>query len=538
MERNVLHSSILSGAFSIIFQVLCRILTFAINAFIVRNVGRDVLGIMNVRLLLLESTLLFLSREAFNRAGLSATTQQRSKCSWAQLINQMWLTAPTCIVISIPCVYTWLHLLSPVEEQYKVQYQFGCYAMALSCIVELCAEAPSFVTQVFCFVRVRIVLNTLHILVRSAVFLWIVINDKNVAINAFAIAQLMSTATIIFGNYGFFYFYIRRLNQHKGQSDMKDFPFKKLTEFFPGVMKNEDKFFNSELQILTLSFVKQGVLKQILTEGEKYVMSVSPVLNFSEQATYDVVNNLGSLAARFIFRPIEESSYFFFTQTIARDVDLYKQKRESVVQAANVLHNLSLAVTSIGLLALTFGQSYSHTLLLLYGGADFVAGGLPEKLLQWHCLAIYFLAINGITEGYMFATNTSRDIDKYNYLMAIFSVSFLILSYILTSFLGPVGFIFANCVNMFCRICYSTHFIYRQYQPTDLMPLKGLLPGKWFIFTLLISGLFCKYVSSSSILIHLLYGFLSVFCCLLVWTMENRELVKLGWRYGQRIKND
>lgn len=56
-------------------------------------------------------------------------------------------------------------------------------------------------------------------------------------------------------------------------------------------------------------------------------MSVSPVLNFSEQATYDVVNNLGSLAARFIFRPIEESSYFFFTQTIARDVDLYKQKR-------------------------------------------------------------------------------------------------------------------------------------------------------------------------------------------------------------------
>ncbi|XP_014097977.2 man(5)GlcNAc(2)-PP-dolichol translocation protein RFT1 isoform X1 [Bactrocera oleae] len=538
MERNVLHSSILSGAFSIIFQVLCRILTFAINAFIVRNVGRDVLGIMNVRLLLLESTLLFLSREAFNRAGLSATTQQRNKCSWAQLINQMWLTSPTCIVICIPCVYTWLHLLTPVEEKYNAQYQFGCYAMALSCIVELCAEAPSFVTQVFCFVRVRIVLNTLHILVRSAVFLWIVINDKSVAINAFAIAQLMSTATIIIGNYGFFYFYIRRLNQNKKQNDMKDFPFTKLSEFFPGVMKNEDKFFNSELQILTLSFVKQGVLKQILTEGEKYVMSVSPVLNFSEQATYDVVNNLGSLAARFIFRPIEESSYFFFTQTIARDVDLYKQKRESVVQTEKVLHNLSLAVTSIGLLALTFGQSYSHTLLLLYGGVDFVAGGLPEKLLRWHCLAIYFLAINGITEGYMFATNTSRDIDKYNYLMAIFSVSFLILSYILTSFLGPVGFIFANCINMFCRICYSTHFIYRQYQPTGLMPLKGLLPGKWFIITLLITGLFCKYVSSSSILVHLLYGFLSVSCCLLVWFMENSDLVKLGWRYGQRIKND
>lgn len=76
-----------------------------------------------------------------------------------------------------------------------------------------------------------------------------------------------------------------------------------------------------------MSFVKQGVLKQILTEGEKYVMSMSPVLSFSEQATYDVVNNLGSLAARFIFRPIEESSYFYFTQTLARDVPLAKQDK-------------------------------------------------------------------------------------------------------------------------------------------------------------------------------------------------------------------
>lgn len=76
-----------------------------------------------------------------------------------------------------------------------------------------------------------------------------------------------------------------------------------------------------------LSFAKQGVLKQVLTEGEKYVMSVSPVLSFSEQATYDIVNNMGSMAARFIFRPIEDSSYFYFTQTIARDVQLNKQNR-------------------------------------------------------------------------------------------------------------------------------------------------------------------------------------------------------------------
>lgn len=43
------------------------------------------------------------------------------------------------------------------------------------------------------------------------------------------------------------------------------------------------------------------------------------------QGSYDIVNNLGSLAARFIFRPIEDSAYFYFTQTIERDNSLNNQ---------------------------------------------------------------------------------------------------------------------------------------------------------------------------------------------------------------------
>ncbi len=67
---------------------------------------------------------------------------------------------------------------------------------------------------------------------------------------------------------------------------------------------------------LTWGFFKQGVLKQLLTEGERYVMTVFSVLTFTEQGVYDVVNNLGSLAARFLFLPIEESSYFYFAQVL------------------------------------------------------------------------------------------------------------------------------------------------------------------------------------------------------------------------------
>ncbi|XP_034663343.1 protein RFT1 homolog [Drosophila subobscura] len=328
-------------------------------------------------------------------------------------------------------------------------------------------------------------------------------------------------------------------NWEEVNKHMEDFPFTRISEFLPGVMYDPiGKFFNRELQTLTLSFVKQGVLKQILTEGEKYVMSVSPVLSFGEQATYDVVNNLGSMAARFIFRPIEDSSYFYFTQTISRDTRLAKQPQEQVRQASSVLNNLLLSVSSIGLLAFTFGQSYSYPVLLLYGGPDFVAGGLPQSLLQWHCLAIYLLSVNGISEGYMFATNTSRDIDKYNYLMAIFSVSFLVLSYILTGIFGPVGFIFANCINMLGRILYSTYYIRQQYQPLSLNPLQGLKPAKLFGVTLIISGIICYWYQSAALFTHLGIGLMAGIACLLAWALAHRDLVRLAWRYGRRIKID
>lgn len=84
-------------------------------------------------------------------------------------------------------------------------------------------------------------------------------------------------------------------------ADMHDFPFKSIVEMLPGFMRNVDKPLNKDLCVLTVSFAKQCVVKQILTEGERYVMTISPILTFSEQSIYDIVNNLGSLAARLVF---------------------------------------------------------------------------------------------------------------------------------------------------------------------------------------------------------------------------------------------
>ncbi|XP_013118455.1 protein RFT1 homolog [Stomoxys calcitrans] len=555
MSRNILKSSLLSAILNMAFQIFCRLLTFAINIFMVRNIGRDVLGIINVRLLLLESTIIFLSREAISRASLSASsTKQLKKCSWAQLINQQWLTIPTCLCISMICVQIWLHIMLAIEDDIqRQQYNKACYAVALACLIEFCAEAPVFVSQVFCFVKLKVVMSTLQILVRSTVFLWLVFNlDASRAIHYFAIAQIASALMVVFGYYGFYHFYIVRLKEyketrkkhadnteyHKLFENMDDFEFMGVTDLLPGVMlKKKENAINKDLFTFTLSFAKQTFVKQILTEGEKYVMSFTPGLTFSEQATYDIVNNLGSLAARFIFRPIEDSSYFYFTQSIARDVKLENQEKAKISEASKVLENLLLGITSIGLLGLTFGQNFSHALLYLYGGANFVADALPEKLLRCHCIAIYFLAINGITEGYMFATNTAKQIDKYNYIMGIFSIIFIVMSFVLTRIFGPVGFIIANCINMLCRICSSCKYIWDQFKPVEHKPLRGLKPGTLFSIGLIIAYGICYYSKLKfSLQLHLLVGVFSGMFVLLLWAFENKSLAKQVWSYKTKVK--
>lgn len=275
------------------FQILCRCLTFGINSYVIRIVDRNALGIMNIRLLLLESTLLFVSREAVRRATLSSTAQPNDKHIWPHIINQLWLTYVykntfgfipkllellstdsvdvhlflfrsiqihrllICCIFSGPCLYIWLNVLSTVDVAYYDQYKFGCISIVVSCIIELLAEAHTFIAQVFCFVKLRVVLDTLNILVRSVLFLWIVMRDPGQAIFAFSIAQIGSTVAYVVGYYVYFIYYFDEANKQRAQikraedddiGDDKDdrqqkhsddlIPLNSIKQLLPGVLHN------------------------------------------------------------------------------------------------------------------------------------------------------------------------------------------------------------------------------------------------------------------------------------------------------------
>lgn len=107
---------------------------------------------------------------------------------------------------------------------------------------------------------------------------------------------------------------------------------------------------------------------------------------------------------------------------------------------------------------------------------------------------------------------------------------FLLLSYQLTAFFGPVGFILANCTNMMLRIVYSYAYIRRQYQHVQLNPLDGIKPSKGFLICLIVSGIICK-VSENRLLQHTIIGHIgiggaAVAVVLAIWSYENRELIR------------
>ncbi|XP_003789541.1 protein RFT1 homolog [Otolemur garnettii] len=417
-SQEVLGQAARLASSGLLMQVLFRLITFVLNAFILRFLSKEIVGVVNVRLTLLYSTTIFLAREAFRRACLSGDTQR----DWSQTLNLLWLTVPLGVFWSLFLGWIWLQLLEVPDPNIVPYYGTGVVLFGLSAVVELLGEPFWVLAQAHMFVKLKVVAESLSVILKSILTAFLVLWLPHWGLYIFSLAQA---------------------------------------------------FVNWKEAKLTWSFFKQSFLKQILTEGERYVMTFLNVLNFGDQGVYDIVNNLGSLVARLIFQPVEESFYIFFAKVLEREKDAKLQKQEDVAVAAMVLEFLLKLALLAGLTITVFGFAYSQLALDIYGGVMLSSGSGPV-LLRSYCIYVLLLAINGVTECFTFAAMSKEEVDRYNFTMLALSFSFLVLSYILTYWCGSVGFILANCFNMAIRITQSLFFIHCYYRGSPYRPLAGL----------------------------------------------------------------
>ncbi|XP_061543966.1 protein RFT1 homolog isoform X2 [Phycodurus eques] len=395
----------------------------------------------------------------------------------------------------------WLWLLEAPDPQAVPFYGPGVVLFALAGVQELLAEPLWVLAQAHMFVRLKVVAESLAMLAKCSMTVVLVVSAREWGLYIFSAAHLVYTGVLVLC----YAVYFLRFLPSKEATE-RNFPLRNIGDLMPHTV-NGEPLLDWTMARLTWSFFKQSFLKQILTEGERYVMTFLNVLSFGDQGVYDIVNNLGSMVARFIFLPIEESFYIFFAKVLERGRDVKSQKQEDVGVAADVLQCLLKLVLVIGLIIAVFGYAYSGLALDIYGGSLLSSGAGPS-LLQCYSCYVLLLAVNGVTECFVFAAMSQEEVDKYNLVMLALSASFLFLSYMLTWWAGSVGFILANCLNMALRITHSVVYIRRYFLSSPWKPLRGLLPSPLLCLALAVSAA-VTVVSES------------VFCCDGGWLLRS-----------------
>ncbi|KAF0287912.1 Protein RFT1 [Amphibalanus amphitrite] len=284
------------------------------------------------------------------------------------------------------------------------------------------------------------------------------------------------------------------------------------------------------------------MLKQLLTEGERYLMTAFHLLDFSEQGLYDVVANLGSLAARFLFQPVEKNAYVYFSRTVERGkvsflsfAGVCRGGPGSARPAAR--HEPARSGCRHVRLELP-----PPLLLRLYGGA-LLAAGPAVSLLRAQCAYVLLLAVNGVLECYTFAVMRQEQINGYNRKMVLLSVIFVISTGIFTRLFGGVGFILANCVNMLTRIYVCYRFVAGlPLEPAvSVPPLLGLRPPPAVAAALVTAGLLAagseSWLYPSSAAAHVAVGALcgAAVVAAAVYS-ELRLLQAVRERVGDKLK--
>jgi oligosaccharide translocation protein RFT1 len=410
--------------------------------------------------------------------------------------------------------YIWLNVFDKPNDDLVGFYNESIILCCLAAFVELFGEPVNCLLQIQLKAKQRVYTEAISLLLFHLAYVYLAVYVTEIGSLAYSYARLLYSLNYVIFNYYFFY---------KNTNLM---PINKLKDFF---------VYDSEYLSLVRAYYTQSVFKQILTEGEKYVITALNLLTFSESGVYDIINNLGSLIARFVFLPIEDASYYFFTNSFKRGLTFTEQLKKSndnketvanLQKSKEVLENLLKFMSMIGIFVFIYGQSYSKLLLRLYGGDKLSGSDTVVNMLRLYCFYTMFLAVNGLTESFLNATMSDAQLKRHNYRLVLFSIVYLLLIYFLNSFMHIYGLIIANTFNMLFRIVFNIIYIKSIFGSNDI--LKFTIPSSMFVNLILVCTLMLtKFTEHFDILLlHFSVGLASGLVNLFIFYKNENKFIQ------------
>ncbi|KAL5604306.1 hypothetical protein BROUX41_002279 [Berkeleyomyces rouxiae] len=253
--------------------------------------------------------------------------------------------------------------------------------------------------------------------------------------------------------------------------------------------------FHRQTVRLAASLQAQGVVKHFLTQGDTLIVSV--LASPTAQGVYALANNYGGLVARLVFQPVEEMSRNYFGRLLAADsigvtasvekkdkaaADKDKDsalatRREAVRKAAHDLGIVIKIYILFSTIVVAIGPVAATPAIQILAGTRWAADG-AGTVLAHYCYYIPLLALNGLTEAFVSSVATEQEVHVQSLWMTGFSAAFGAAGYFFLAVadMQASGLVFANIVNMACRIVWScvfmSRFFVREGVDFDILALR------------------------------------------------------------------
>ncbi|KAH7480262.1 hypothetical protein FOMA001_g7717 [Fusarium oxysporum f. sp. matthiolae] len=461
-------SMIKGASLLIILQLASRLITFIANQLLLRYLTAPLLG-LSTQLEVYYLSVLFFARESLRVAIQRRDSGSQAKEESQAVVNLGYLAIGLGSFVSLGL--GWMYLAYANEITLATPYLVeSLYLYGFAAMVELLSE-PCFVLM-----QTRLQFGTRAAAESIATFLRCIVvfgsavwasKHNDIGVLPFALGQI---------TYGVSLLLVYLVSGYRLASSIG-------FSLLPKTIASKDnRFWASMFDRSTIglagSMMAQSVVKHLLTQGDTFLISF--LASASVQGAYALANNYGSLLARLLFQPVEESSRSYFSRLLS-SVTPVKQGGKPVQEVREAKQNLQTLLRLYILLTsiiISLGPFAAPPLLAIVAGKQWAGSGAGDVLAAY-CFYIPFMGLNGLTESFVASVATEAEVHIQSVWMGAFSVIFATSAFLFMRIypLGAIGLVLANIINMGCRIIWSGAFIKRFFKRhgTDFK-IKSLIP--------------------------------------------------------------